>query len=907
MLDYTETSLWKRAFSADVAPPGIACRRLRSAFEGARERAGHIAADIARDLPDFTVHDVTHLDALWEMAEVLAGPEYPMNPAEAFVFGCAILVHDLGMGLAAYPGREDQLRATQLWRDALGIALRRHLGRSPVESEIENPPAEAVRIAISTALRLGHAEQATSLLTKPWRYPDREEQEFLIGDSELRRSLGMLAGKIAESHWWPIERVRREFSVVLGALSWCPKDWQIDPLKIAGLLRVADASHVDARRAPFFLRTVRNVGGVAKSHWQFQERLSKPFVDAHRLIYTSTQPFPIELSNSWWLCFDTLSMINAELRSVDSMFLDERRPQLAARSVAGVDSLSTLRRYVPTDDWVPVDTRVRVSDVAAIIENLGGSVLYGWDATVPLRELVQNASDAVGVRRVLEQRPDEWGEVEVTLGTENGEDIIAVRDNGIGMSEAVLSGPLLDFGLSYWTSELMQQEHPGLPSSTFEPGGRFGVGFFSVFMWGKRVKIVTRRPSDSVQDTRVLELQDGATARPLLRRALPIERLREPGTVVQVWLESQMKSVVQRWAERKSPQFIRKTLQDICVGTGADIFVQCSGGRELAVPVNWWQTASAHELLDRVGGIIAQGPLMSVYGLRPERLKLLSASLLSEMRDSSGRLVGRAAIFPGLRYSSRNDGEDVEVPGGLAIAAGMRAQPIMGLAGVIVGRPSRVTRDAALPVLESKSLSAWASEQARVFSRASAVPDEILLFAANHINAWGGDCGDLPIARGSKGWLSKRAISSWENPPKRIVLFEGKSFGKSFGKSSSLPDDVLETSIWGPVWPTSANPSGTAEAPFPAGVSFAKLLQKPLDDKDVTWVQIAYGPARADRFATHAELVKANWVVVVESLINAWGARAEDVTVHGEFSREKNESRRKGAGSSFVLTIQWSP
>src|SRR5262249_44941631 len=69
---------------------------------------------------------------------------------------------------------------------------------------------------------------------------------------------------------------------------------------------------------------------------------------------------------------------------------------------------------------------------------------------------------------------------------------IEVRDNGIGMSEALLVGPLLDFGTSYWNSPLMSREHPGLASSGFEPQGQYGIGFFSVFMWGGEVKVVTR-------------------------------------------------------------------------------------------------------------------------------------------------------------------------------------------------------------------------------------------------------------------------------------------------------------------------------------------------------------------------------------------------------------------------------
>lgn len=36
------------------------------------------------------------------------------------------------------------------------------------------------------------------------------------------------------------------------------------------------------------------------------------------------------------------------------------------------------------------------------------------------------------------------------------------EDNGVGMSRTVLTGPLIDFGNSFWNSSLAIQEFPGL-------------------------------------------------------------------------------------------------------------------------------------------------------------------------------------------------------------------------------------------------------------------------------------------------------------------------------------------------------------------------------------------------------------------------------------------------------------
>ena len=201
-------------------------------------------------------------------------------------------------------------------------------------------------------------------------------------------------------------------------------------------------------------------------------------LEADRLVYTSGSPFPIEDASSWWFCFDALRSADQELREVDTLLADADRPRLAARGVAGVEEPERLIKFIATKDWLPIDTRIKVSNVASLIRNLGGEHLYGDDKTVPLRELIQNALDAVRARRLIEGRPIDWGEVIVRQGKDSDEYWIEVEDNGVGMSANVLKGPFLDFGISFWDSELMCEEFPGLSAKGFQSTGKYGIGFF---------------------------------------------------------------------------------------------------------------------------------------------------------------------------------------------------------------------------------------------------------------------------------------------------------------------------------------------------------------------------------------------------------------------------------------------
>jgi len=77
-----------------------------------RGKVGLLVAQIAAAIPGLTVHDLTHLDALWETASLVSEGAITLSPAETFVFGASILLHDSAMSLAAYPHGLDDLKQT---------------------------------------------------------------------------------------------------------------------------------------------------------------------------------------------------------------------------------------------------------------------------------------------------------------------------------------------------------------------------------------------------------------------------------------------------------------------------------------------------------------------------------------------------------------------------------------------------------------------------------------------------------------------------------------------------------------------------------------------------------------------------------------------------------------------------
>jgi hypothetical protein len=320
---FSETRIWRQSFGPNAAKGNADSRnRLRDALLRFRERAAHLAAEISRQQPEMTVHDISHLDALWEMADLIYGNQEKLNPCEAFVLGGAFLLHDLGMCPAAYPGGGANLLRHPLFGDFLAELVRERLGRPASESEIQMAPESDRQQAIGQVLRSLHAEIATGLLDSIWRDPIDGSETYLLEDSELRHAFGPIIGKIAASHWWPVSRFSAELADRLGAPIGFPREWTVDAIKVACLLRLADASHIDARRAPKFLFALRQPTAESRKHWDFQVRVHQPTVEKDRLVYTSGQGFSVADYESWWLCFETLKKVDEELRQVDALLSD---------------------------------------------------------------------------------------------------------------------------------------------------------------------------------------------------------------------------------------------------------------------------------------------------------------------------------------------------------------------------------------------------------------------------------------------------------------------------------------------------------------------------------------------------------------------------------------------------------
>ncbi len=111
-----------------------------------------------------------------------------------------------------------------------------------------------------------------------------------------------------------------------------------------------------------------------------------------------------------------------------------------------------------------------------------------------IRELVSNASDAMEKMRhetlTIEEYVDKDVPFEITITTDKDNHTISISDTGIGMTFDELTenlGTIARSGTLEYMKRLAESD-----SEKNELIGKFGVGFYSAFMAGDRVEVVTR-------------------------------------------------------------------------------------------------------------------------------------------------------------------------------------------------------------------------------------------------------------------------------------------------------------------------------------------------------------------------------------------------------------------------------
>ena len=263
------------------------------------------------------------------------------------------------------------------------------------------------------------------------------------------------------------------------------------------ILRTADLLHITQDRTPIIeYRVIAPTNPVSQEEWAKQ-----------RAVASVTPKIPIDEEGNKCpeLPSDTLE-VNAYFENERGFFslieyLNYVRIQL--KNSFRLNEIAKKKHASPYDfPWKDIDDssiqtknfeRKQLSftiDQNKVLSLLVGETLYN-NLSVSLRELAQNAIDAVKVRNyelhstpISVENESYSPKIKVTWNEKSRE--LIIMDNGTGMNLDIIENHLLKVGSSRYQDPDFQKKHPGYNSIS-----RFGIGLLTCFLIADDVDILT--------------------------------------------------------------------------------------------------------------------------------------------------------------------------------------------------------------------------------------------------------------------------------------------------------------------------------------------------------------------------------------------------------------------------------
>jgi len=571
-----ETHLWQRLDQSTDSE----VKELAVKVDKAARAIVPLSNDVIRYMPLYTLHNERHILNVIGWMERLLGADglAALSPLESALAILSAYVHDLGMTLSAEEHREisDEGSASKARQDYVRFSDRFLDERYLIErlrQQGQKYRADLIEgHLLAEFLRTTHADDRSERIRRRLDEVKRD-----VGDSKLfeyrrlsfRDALGFIATSHNQSVTWLREQTARELG---GFWTTVGNSEPVNYGFIGLLLRLGDIMDFDASRTPTIL--FHHIGldldlatrfeEISRKEWQ--KHLSITGVDwpeDGRLTYRSHQcPHPaVEKSIRHFVGWirEEISGARAELSRLQREMASESRCRLLLPEDVAVDIWPERRNGQPVYEYH--DWRFEL-DQEEILRLLMGESLYG-DPNVCIRELLQNALDAVELRDLRLQLMDRGGqpcqppdgvslrpgwfkfsrdqeefEVRLTWGEEDGHQFVRVEDNGVGMSADIVQRHFTQIGKSYYRSPEFRREQSEMRAKglLLSPVSEFGIGVLSCFMIAERVSVRTHPGTG--QDRRPIDLEISGPGS--LFWTKPGTRQRQ-GTEVTLWLRKSNK------------------------------------------------------------------------------------------------------------------------------------------------------------------------------------------------------------------------------------------------------------------------------------------------------------------------------------------------------------------------------
>lgn len=470
------------------------------ALLGIKSQVAEILAMVGREgiFSTYSKHDISHIDTMVEMLDWLVPPSTRevMTPTDWLLVVLSIYLHDLGMIVTA---NEFERRH----ENEAFVAFRGDIDASPklADYRARAPRKEPARerFYYQEYIRKTHASRVREWITgrhsHSWQEPVQSiavEVENMLAPlpPRFREHLGA----VAESHNRNDLDVAQKYPLCHKYGRGSNPDETANVQYAAILLRTADLLHVTKDRTPSVMfRLINLTDPLGVDEWDKQRGTSTVSMIGRTLLEDDPKTHVIVVTadfleeRPFFALTEYLSWAGRELAQC-KRWADTSQGNSDGRGFSF--PWRSIRGDIRVEGNEPQPLRFEL-DRGRLLDLLVGHTIYN-NATVAVRELLQNAIDAVRFQHFTEaRRTSEAGIPEPEMGTVLVEwdptaRMLQIEDTGTGMDRDVIENHLMLVGASFYNTASFVERN-----RDFTPISRFGIGILTCFMMSDDVEIIT--------------------------------------------------------------------------------------------------------------------------------------------------------------------------------------------------------------------------------------------------------------------------------------------------------------------------------------------------------------------------------------------------------------------------------
>lgn len=488
MIDHLEYEIEKRAERAENLSfcKGIKILKIKDSIASMLKAIGTNGI-----FEQYTIHDISHVNEMLKIAEWLIpdSTKELMTDAEWLMLTLAIYFHDLGMVVSKkeFEQRESNTLFVEFKQNALENTTPEY--KKFIEDD---------KYLYQEFVRANHAFRIREWLENKRENKSgvtNEQSEILNADlSYLSEKFKCDLGVICESHHKDdidnFEKYKIKYRYGNETQSVVNLNY------IALILRCTDLLHITNDRTPSIERKLLDVSNpVSILEWEKQQAVKaiapQSKRDGEGNIDDTIEKDTIEITayfsgsdtaDAYFGLSSYLQYVKKEL-SVCNKIAKKAKKQEGSKYDFPWKNID--ESNITTEGFEAKKLEFTIEQ-DNILKLLVGHTLYN-DSSVVVRELTQNAIDAIKLQKILEKDKRKAAyKGKIIIDWDNTNRILSFSDNGTGMTISDIENYLLKVGASKYRQKQFQETY-----KEFNPISRFGIGILTCFMVANDIDIET--------------------------------------------------------------------------------------------------------------------------------------------------------------------------------------------------------------------------------------------------------------------------------------------------------------------------------------------------------------------------------------------------------------------------------